>query len=627
MKISLVIILVIFAISLTFTIVGFVAFDLSVNEIKELLGARNQGFAVNMIQGLDKHIENRIFDFQELTNLDIINTTLKNSNKEFQKIQDIKTYLNIKEQEIEYSESAPFIGNELEQILTEELSSIIRFYHDEYNYDVVEELFITNAYGANVALATGTSDYLQNDEEWWQIAKENGRYLGKIHYDKNYETHSIDFAFRIDDADGNFLGVLRVVMNLDSLLTGFAEETGIITIQGRDVLLLDGNGNTIYSNEQISISELSIPYFQKIKQGPDIGFFELEDKVDDFLLISYAKSTGYRTFAGFSWIAVVEQDNSSIIQEFVVLRNSILAVSIAGMIASVIGGLLISTTISSPLKQLTKVANSISKGNFDVKINKSKIDEIKTISQSFEEMSKDLQKLIDTEKKLAEADVKIKKERLVAIGELAASMAHDLKNPLAIIKSSADILQKNVNLNSELQEVVNRMNRAIDRISHQINDVLNYVRKTPLDLQPINVAEIIENAKSSLKIPENIAFSTPTSEITINGDPRKLEIVFINLFLNSIQAIGKNQGKIKCSINKKNNYVRIIIEDSGSGIPENIFSRIFDPLITSKHKGTGLGLSTCKNIIEQHAGTISATNHPTRFIIDLPLDPTKKNNF
>ncbi len=627
MKISLVIILVIFAISLTFTIVGFVAFDLSVNEIKELLGARNQGFAVNMIQGLDKHIENRIFDFQELTNLDIIDTALKNSNKEFQKIQDIKTYLNIKEQEIEYSESAPFIGNELEQILTEELSSIIRFYHDEYNYDVVEELFITNAYGANVALATGTSDYLQSDEEWWQIAKENGRYLGKIHYDKNYETHSIDFAFRIDDADGNFLGVLRVVMNLDSLLTGFAEETGIITIQGRDVLLLDGKGNTIYSNEQISISELSIPYFQKIKQGPDIGFFELEDKVDDFLIISYAKSTGYRTFAGFSWIAVVEQDNSSIIQEFVVLRNSILAVSIAGMIASVIGGLLISTTISSPLKQLTKVASSISKGNFDVKINKSKIDEIKTISQSFEEMSKDLQKLIDTEKKLAEADVKIKKERLVAIGELAASMAHDLKNPLAIIKSSADILQKNVNLNSELQEVVNRMNRAIDRISHQINDVLNYVRKTPLDLQPINVAEIIENAKSSLKIPENIAFSTPTSEITINGDPRKLEIVFINLFLNSIQAIGKNQGKIKCSLNKKNNYVRIIIEDSGSGIPENIFSRIFDPLITSKHKGTGLGLSTCKNIIEQHAGTISATNNPTRFIIDLPLDPTKKNNF
>ena len=627
MKISLVIILVIFAISLTFTIVGLVAFDLSVNEIKELLGARNQGFAVNMIQGLDKHIENRIFDFQALTNLELIHMALKDSNKEFQRIQDIKAYLNIKEQEISYSESTPFIGNELEKILTEELSSIIRFYHDEYNYDVVEELFITNAYGANVALATGTSDYMQSDEEWWQITKENGQYLGKIHYDKNYETHSIDFAFRIDDSDGNFLGVLRVVINLDSLLTGFAEETGIITIQGRDVLLLDGNGNTIYSHEQISISESSLPYFQKIKQGPDIGFFELEDKVDDFLLISYAKSTGYRTFAGFSWVAVVEQNSSSIVQEFIVLRDSILAVSIAGMIASVIGGLLISTTVSSPLKQLTRVAHSISRGNFDVKINKSRIDEIRTISQSFEEMSQDLQKLIDTEKKLAEADVKIKKERLVAIGELAASMAHDLKNPLAIIKSSSDILQKNVNLDSELQEVVNRMNRAIDRMSHQINDVLNFVRKTPLDTQQVNVTEILEKAKSSLKIPENISLSIPTSEIKIIGDPRKLEVVFINLFLNSIQAIGNNPGKIHCSINKKNNHVEIVIEDTGSGIPESIFTRIFDPLVTSKHKGTGLGLSTCKNIIEQHNGTISAKNNPTQFTISLPQDLTKKNNF
>lgn len=620
MRISFVIISVIFGISLTFTVVGAMAFDLSINEIKELLGSRNQGFAVNMIQGLDRHIEGRIIHFQELTKLDLIQSTLSDSNKEFKKIQDINAYLNIKEEEIEYTESSPFIGTDAEINLSAELKNTIKFYRDEYDYDVVEELFITNAYGANVALASGTSDYLQSDEEWWQITKDNGQYLGIIQFNEKDSTYAMDFAFRVDDEHGNFLGILRVVISLEDILSNFNEESDILTIQGRDVLLLDEKGNSIFSNAKISKSEISVPYFKKINNGGDLGFFEVKDKEDDFLIVSYAKSTGYRTFEGFDWIAVVEQSSSSIIQEFLVLRNSILGVSIAGMAASVVGGFLISSIVSSPLRKLTRVAKSISKGHFDVKIPKSKIDEIKTISSAFERMSLDLKKLIETEKKLAEADVKIKKERLVAIGELAASMAHDMKNPLATIQSSAEILQKNTQLDEELQEVVMRMNRAIDRITHQINDVLNYVRKTPLEIQTINISQLLKNAKDSLTFPDNISCSIDESDIMISCDARKLEIVFINLLLNSIQSIGDEKGKIECTISQKDSNVIIEIQDSGSGIPEGIFSKIFDPLVTSKQKGTGLGLSTCRNIIEQHNGTISAQNSPTRFTVVLPIN-------
>ncbi|MCV0392582.1 MAG: sensor histidine kinase [Nitrosopumilus sp.] len=613
------IIAVMFAISLSFTIVGYVTFEITVDEIKELLGSRNEGFAFNMIQGLDKHIENRILAFKELTNLKIIQDVLLDSNKKYERFQEMKSHLNLESTDAKFTETTPFLGELEDRVLTDELLDTIEFYHDEYNYDVIEELFVTNAYGANVALTSGTSVYSQSEEEWWQITKNTGLHIDKIKFNESTNSYSMDFAYAINDENDNFIGVLRASITLNDLLSDFSEESDVITIPGRSVVLLDELGRPIYSEQTILLSALTVPYFDILIQGEDVEFFELDDAIDDFKLISYAKSTGYRTFEGFDWTVVIEQDSSSIVSEFIELRNSIFAVSIAGMAASIIGGFLISSTVSSPLKRLTKIANSISRGNFNIKIKPSKINEIQTISNSFEDMTSHLKKLIETEKQLAEAKVKIKNERLTAIGELAASMAHDMKNPLATIKSSTEILKNNAKQTDELNEVVNRMNRAIDRMSHQINDVLNFVRITPLELQPIKIQDLLESAKTSLEIPDNVSIVIPKSNLEIRGDLRKLEIVFINLFLNAIQAIGKEAGIINCTIEEKNTSAIIMIQDSGPGIPEDVFPKIFDPLISSKQKGTGLGLSTCKNVIELHNGTIVAQNNPTRFIVTLPL--------
>lgn len=607
-----------FAISLTFAIVGFVSFDLSVHDLKNLLAARNEGFAINMVEDLEDHIDKRVSDFSDLTNLNLIHSALIISNNEFKKIPDIKSYLDTKEKEIELNQASPFIGNEIDQSVVNEFVDTINFYHDEYNFDVVQELFVTNAYGANVALGSGTSDYSQSDEEWWQITKEKGRYVGNIKYNENYQSYSIEFAFRIDDVDGNFLGVLRVLISLDDLLRDLIEDSDLLATSGRNAIILDENGNSFYSNNKIIVTDSPVPYFTKIQSGSDTGYFELADSSDDFLMISYAKALKYEKFEGFKWTVVVEQNQSPIVAESIDLRNSILIASILGMISTVLASLLVSSTVSLPLKRLTKTAESISKGDFDVHPVKSKIDEIQRINDSFEEMITSLKRLIETEKNLAEMHVKIKNERLSAIGELAASMAHDMKNPLATIKSSAEILQKKSLTEEEANEVVKRLNRAIDRMSHQINDVLNYVRTTPLKIENVKITTLLKTAKSSLNIPEDITISIPDSEIEMECDVEKLEIVFINLFLNAIQAIGNKPGSIECAISKNDSNVIIVIQDSGEGIPSKIFSKIFDPLVSSKQMGTGLGLSTTKHVIEQHHGTIFAQNNPTRFTITMP---------
>jgi len=121
-----------------------------------------------------------------------------------------------------------------------------------------------------------------------------------------------------------------------------------------------------------------------------------------------------------------------------------------------------------------------------------------------------------------------------------------------------------------------------------------------------------------MDIPKNIKINLPNGDVSIYGESSSLLIVFKNLILNSIQAIGNQEGNITIRFDEEPKYIIIEVEDSGTGIDESKLSEIFEPLITTKQTGTGLGLVSCRNIIENHNGTITAKNNPTTFTIKLP---------
>jgi len=121
-----------------------------------------------------------------------------------------------------------------------------------------------------------------------------------------------------------------------------------------------------------------------------------------------------------------------------------------------------------------------------------------------------------------------------------------------------------------------------------------------------------------VEVPENIKVQLPENDVIIECDSEKLEIVFVNLILNAVQAIDDDQGTITIRLIEKSNDIQIDFENSGPPIPEKEISEIFKPLFTTKLKGTGLGLSSCKNIIEEHKGKITAISNPVTFIIILP---------
>ncbi len=214
----------------------------------------------------------------------------------------------------------------------------------------------------------------------------------------------------------------------------------------------------------------------------------------------------------------------------------------------------------------------------------------------------------------------VKTERLSAIGELAARLSHDLRNPLSVIKSSVEItmLRNNDKFSTQDKEVIQRINKAIVRMTNQIDDVLNYVKQTPIEKNKITLSTCIKNVIGWISIPTKIEITIKENDTIIFADEGKLEIVFSNIIRNAIEAIGDNSGSIEIKIQDMGEQVIIEIIDSGVGIKEDNMNMIFEPLYTTKQIGTGLGLVSCKNIIEQHGGKITVKNNPTTFTITLP---------
>lgn len=220
-------------------------------------------------------------------------------------------------------------------------------------------------------------------------------------------------------------------------------------------------------------------------------------------------------------------------------------------------------------------------------------------------------------------DTKIgeKSERLRAIGELAARLAHDLRNPLSVIKNTVEIMESKPVLHIEEKIIYyGRLKRAIDRISHQIEDVLDFVRPSKMNFEKCLLNDLVNLALEKIVRPDGIKIILPANFVYCTCDQAKMEIVLANLMMNSIQAMN-GTGQIQIVLRDRPNDVMIQVIDTGCGIPENVLPKIFEPLFTTKQTGTGLGLASCKKIVEQHQGLISATskeNHGTTFSIILP---------
>lgn len=217
----------------------------------------------------------------------------------------------------------------------------------------------------------------------------------------------------------------------------------------------------------------------------------------------------------------------------------------------------------------------------------------------------------------------IKMERLYTIGQMSARLAHDMKNPLTVIKVAIGMLLMNSEkLDAETRDNYRRIDESASRVVHQINDVMDFVKAKKLQLEMHSAKDIVYSASITTEIPQNIKISLPENNVQIKCDRRQIEVLLSNLIANAVEAIDNSQGTITIRLVDNPKETSFEVEDSGPGIPEQVMPKIFEPLFTTKQKGTGLGLVSCKSIAEAHGGTISVHNHPTRFRVTIPKNIT-----
>lgn len=265
-------------------------------------------------------------------------------------------------------------------------------------------------------------------------------------------------------------------------------------------------------------------------------------------------------------------------------------------------------------KEFTIKENTYNKLNHELK---EQLSNISRTEKDLELRKKYLEKQVELK-----TDALIKSQKMAIIGELTSRLAHDLRNPLSVIKTAHGIMKEKPKMDLKQRlEYNERIDRSLQKIIHMVNDVLGFVRVSDLELAESSTLAILESAIDSIDIPKDIEVVIPTNDFQINCDYRKLEAVIANLLTNSIQAIEK-KGKIELRLSDNDDSIKIEVEDTGPGISQSVVPKIFDPLFTTKTNGTGLGLAICKTIIEQHGGTISVKSNPTTFTIILPKNLT-----
>lgn len=220
-------------------------------------------------------------------------------------------------------------------------------------------------------------------------------------------------------------------------------------------------------------------------------------------------------------------------------------------------------------------------------------------------------------------------EHLSAIGEMTAGVSHEIRNPLGIIKSSAQLMKKKMARLDPTSKIPDIIVEESTRLDHIIKDFLDFAKPMVADLRPCAVEDIIEKnltfiapkaGEENIRIVKDFQNNLPV----ILADPAMLYQAFLNIFLNAFQAM-EEKGEITIATWYDSGLVHISFSDTGEGIEEDVLKKIWTPFFTTKETGTGLGLGIIKNIIEAHHGSIHITNlspNGTKVEIALPSQET-----
>lgn len=325
-----------------------------------------------------------------------------------------------------------------------------------------------------------------------------------------------------------------------------------------------------------------------------------------------------------SLIAILALLRSLEIREFQWILMAVIACAI--LLCFVLLSVLL-VLVERPLEELMGTIERVRHGDLTPRVSFAKRDDdIGQLGRRFNEM---VQQLDQNGRQLDELHKRemARAEHLATLGELAAGLAHEIRNPLAGIAGVVDVMGKELPPKSPSRAVLGEVQREVFRIQAILNDLLSYARPRPPDFHPADLNTTIEQAillsrQQVLTKPIKIEFETNNTLPRVRHDPALIQQVVLNLLLNGIQAISES-GQIRVSLARDGEQAIIQVSDTGRGISAEALPKIFKPFFTTRSEGTGLGLSLAKGIVQSHGGNIEASSilgKGSQFRISLPID-------
>jgi signal transduction histidine kinase len=290
----------------------------------------------------------------------------------------------------------------------------------------------------------------------------------------------------------------------------------------------------------------------------------------------------------------------------------LLGVALVGVVLAI----LLTRRLTGSLENLSEAATAVSAGDFGRRVSVDQGDEVGRVAEAFNTMTTNL------ERTLAEL---AGRESLAAVGQFAASLAHEIRNPLIAIRIDLQRVRQVLPEGTAERKTHERALEEIVRLDQTVTKTLRAARHAGVDRDTIDLREPVRAAAAAAR-PEldahdaRLSLDLPDMEVQMQGDGGALEQLFLNLIQNAAQSLARG-GEVRVRVSLDGRDIVASIADDGAGIPPDLLERVFDPLFTTRSEGTGLGLTIARRIAEAHGGSIAVESESgagTRLTVRLP---------